>query len=96
MYHFKEDHVKVTPEWLKQKNDYGGFLTIMKGWWYEGQFKAKFSSVEWKNYKLKKEHTNHNHFSIKSVRKERWFKFSGQVDSHNLPNHHKWIYIELG
>ena len=31
-YHFKEAHVKVTPEWLKQKNDYDDFLEIMKGW----------------------------------------------------------------
>ena len=36
LYHFKEAHVKVTPEWLKQKNDYVDFLTIMKGWWSEG------------------------------------------------------------
>ena len=36
IYHFKESHVKATPEWLKQKNDFANFLTILKGWWYEG------------------------------------------------------------
>ena len=46
LYHFKEAHVKVTPEWLKQKNDSIDFLTIMKGWCSEGQFRAKLSSVE--------------------------------------------------
>ena len=46
LYHFKEAHVKVTPEWLKQKNDYADFLSIMKVWWSEGQFRAKPSSVE--------------------------------------------------
>ena len=32
LYYFKEAHVKVTLEWLKQKNDSTNFLTIMKGW----------------------------------------------------------------
>ena len=36
MYDFKEALIKVTPEWLKQKNEYADFLTIMKGWWSEG------------------------------------------------------------
>ena len=36
LYHFKEAHVKVTLEWLKQKNDSADFLTIMKGWWSKG------------------------------------------------------------
>ena len=35
IYHFKEAHVKVTPKWLKQKNDSADFLTIMKGLWSE-------------------------------------------------------------
>jgi hypothetical protein len=26
MYHFKEAHVKVTPKWMKQKNDYADFF----------------------------------------------------------------------
>jgi hypothetical protein len=54
LYHFKEAHVKVTPEWLKQKNDSADFLTIMKGWWSEGQFRAKPSSLEWENSKFKR------------------------------------------
>ena len=36
IYHFKEAHIKVTPEWMKQNNDSTNFLTIMKGWWSEG------------------------------------------------------------
>ena len=48
LYHFKEAHVKVTPECLKKKNDFANFLSIMKGWWSEGQFRDKPSSVEWK------------------------------------------------
>lgn len=31
IYHFKEAHIKVTPKWLKQKNESTIFLTIMKG-----------------------------------------------------------------
>ena len=36
IYHFKESHIKVTPEWMKQKNESVDFLTIMKGWCSEG------------------------------------------------------------
>jgi hypothetical protein len=36
IYHFKEAHIQVTPEWLKQKNESVDFRTIIKGWWYEG------------------------------------------------------------
>jgi hypothetical protein len=46
IYHFKEAHIKVTPEWLKQKNEFVDFLTIMKGWWSKGQFKANSASIE--------------------------------------------------
>jgi hypothetical protein len=46
LYHFKEAYVKVTPEWLKQKNDSADLLSIMKGWWSEGQFRAKPAVVE--------------------------------------------------
>ena len=54
LYHFKEAQVKVTLEWLKEKNDSADFLSIMKGWWSEGQFRAKPSSVEWKTSKFRK------------------------------------------
>ena len=53
LYHFKEVHVKVTPEWLKENNESTDFLSIMKGWWSEGQFRAKLSSVEWKTSKFR-------------------------------------------
>ena len=54
MYHFKESHVKVTLEWLKQKNGFADFLTIMKGWWSEGQFRANYAFVEWNTLKFRK------------------------------------------
>ena len=54
LYHFEEDHIKVTLEWLKQKNEFADFLTIMKGSWSEGQFRAKYASVEWNTSKFKK------------------------------------------
>ena len=54
IYHFKESHIKVTPEWLKQKNESADFLTIMKGWWSKGQFRAKSTYVEWKTSKFRK------------------------------------------
>ena len=54
IYHFKEAHIKVTLEWPKQKNESADFLTIMKGWQSEGQFRAKSALVEWKNSKFRK------------------------------------------
>ena len=36
IYDFKEAHIKVTPEWLKQTNEFANFLTIMKGWSSKG------------------------------------------------------------
>ena len=54
IYHFKEAHIKVTLEWLKQKNESVDFLTIMKGWWSEGQFRAKYAFVEWNTSKFRK------------------------------------------
>ena len=40
-YHFKEAQVRVTPEWLQSKIESMYFLTIMKGWWLEGNFRSK-------------------------------------------------------
>ena len=54
IYHLKEAHIKVTPEWLRQKNDYANFLTLMKGWWSEGKFRAKSTSIEWNTSKFRK------------------------------------------
>ena len=51
LYHFKEAHVKVTAERLKQKNGFADFLTTMKGWWSEGQLRANPSVFEWKTPK---------------------------------------------
>ena len=54
LYHFKEAQVKVTPEWLKNKIKSIYFLSIMKGWWSEGQFKEKPWPVEWRTSKFRK------------------------------------------
>ena len=40
MYHLKESQVKVTLEWLQSKFESIDFLTIMKGWWLEGNFRS--------------------------------------------------------
>jgi hypothetical protein len=54
LYHFKESHEKVTPEWLKDKNENIDFLSIMKGWCSKGKFRAKSSPVEWRTSKFRK------------------------------------------
>ena len=54
IYHLKEAHIKVTKEWLSQKNEYVDFLTIMKGWWSARQFRAKSASVEWNTSNFRK------------------------------------------
>ena len=41
MYHFKEDHIKVTQEWLQNKSVSMDFLNVMKGWWSKGNFRSK-------------------------------------------------------
>ena len=46
--------MKITPEWLKEKNNSVDFLSIMKGWCSKGQFREKHSSVEWKTSKFRK------------------------------------------
>jgi hypothetical protein len=38
----------------KEKNESADFQTIMKGWWSEGQFRAKSAFVEWKTSKFRK------------------------------------------
>ena len=54
IYHLKEATVKVSPEWLKQKGESVDMLTILKGWWSEGNFISKPTNVEWKNSKFRK------------------------------------------
>ena len=44
----------MTLEWLKNKNESVNFLSIMKGWWSEGQFRVKPSLVEWRTSKFRK------------------------------------------
>ena len=54
IYHLKEVDIKATPKWLKKKNESTDFLTIMKGWWSKGQFKAKTTYAEWNTSKFRK------------------------------------------
>jgi hypothetical protein len=54
IYHLKEATVKISPDWLKQKSESADMLTILKGWWSEGNFKSKPANVEWKTSKFKK------------------------------------------
>ena len=54
LYHFKEAQVNVTPEWLKDKTKYVDLLSIMKGWWSEGQCREKPSPIEWRTSKFRK------------------------------------------
>ena len=54
IYDLKEAHIKVSLEWLRKKNESADFLTIMKVWWYEGQFRAKFAYAEWKTSQFRK------------------------------------------
>jgi hypothetical protein len=82
IYHLKEAHIKVTPEWLKQKNESIDFLTIMKGWWFEGQFRAKSTSVEWKTSKFR------NSVQIIVIL---LFKVYGRKDGSTFPD--RWIPI---
>ena len=46
--------MKVTPEWLKDKTESINFLSIMKGWWFEGQFRENHSPIEWRTSKFRK------------------------------------------
>ena len=52
MYHFKEAQVRVTLEWLKINSESIDFLTIMKGWWSEGNFISNPTPSRWRNSKL--------------------------------------------
>ena len=54
MYHFIESQVRVTPEWLQSKTESIDFLTIMKGWWSERNFRSKPTPVGWKTSKFQK------------------------------------------
>jgi len=54
MYHLKEATIKVSPEWLKQKSESADMLTILKGWWFEGHFRSKPATAEWKTSKFKR------------------------------------------
>ena len=82
LYHFKEAQVKVTPEWLKNKTESIDFLSIMKGWWLEGQFSENPSPIEWITSKFKKS------IQIRVILLERVFE---RKDASSSPE--KWIPI---
>ena len=44
----------MTLEWLKKKNESTDVLAMMKGWWFEGQFRAKYACIEWKTSEFRK------------------------------------------
>ena len=48
IYHLKEATIKISLDWLKQKSESVDMLTILKGWWSEGNFRSKLANVEWK------------------------------------------------
>jgi hypothetical protein len=54
IYHLKEATIKISPDWLKQKCESVDMLTILKGWWFEGNFRRKPANVEWKTSKFRK------------------------------------------
>ena len=54
MYHLKEANIKISSEWLREKSESTNLLTILKGWWSEGQFRSKLANVEWRTSKFKK------------------------------------------
>jgi hypothetical protein len=54
MYHLKEATVKVSPNWLKKKSESADMLTLLKGWWSEGNFRSKPVTAEWKTSKFRK------------------------------------------
>jgi hypothetical protein len=54
IYHLKEATVKISPDWFKQKSESADMLTILKGWWSEGNFRSKPTNVEWKTSKFRK------------------------------------------
>ena len=54
IYHLKEATVKFSREWLKQKGESADMLTILKGWWSNGNFRSKPANAEWKSSKFRK------------------------------------------
>ena len=54
MHHLKEAYIKVSPKWLKHKSESADLLTILKGWWSEGNFRTKSATAEWKTSKFRK------------------------------------------
>ena len=82
MYHLKEAYIKVSPKWLKQKSESVDLLTILKGWWSEGQFRTKPATTEWKSSKFRK--TVQTIVILLS-------RVFGRKDGSNFPD--KWISI---
>ena len=82
MYHLKEAHIKVTPQWLKQKSESTDLLTILKGWWFERNFITKSATAKWKTSKFRKS------VQIIVILLSRVF---GRKDGSTFPD--KWILI---
>ena len=54
LYHFKGAQVKVTPEWLESKVESIDFLSALKGWWSEGNFRSNPTPIGWIILKFRK------------------------------------------
>ena len=54
MYCLKEAYIKVSSKWLKQKSESIYLFTILKGWLFEGHFRTKSATIEWKTSKFRK------------------------------------------
>ena len=54
MYHLKEASIKISLEWLTQKSESNDLLTILKGWWFEGNLRTNPATIEWKTSKFRK------------------------------------------
>ena len=39
---------------VEAENESADFMTILKGWWYEGQFKTNPTTMEWKTSRFRK------------------------------------------
>ena len=82
MYHFKEPRIKVTQEWLQNKVEVIDYLTQMKGWWVEVNFRCKPSHIGWPTSKFQK------CIKIMVILLSRIF---GRKDASNFPD--KWVPI---
>ena len=86
----------MTPEWLQIKIGSVDFLSIIKGWWFEGKFRSNPSPMGWRTSKFRKKFLDDSNSSGKDFWKEICITLSIQMDSNHSLGYHTWINIELG